>query len=175
MSALPRSETRCVFTFAEHQTIESPPPRRVWQVVSVTRITTAITSLASSASEATSPPLYVFGTPVDFNLFALTLLGAAAFDHETLQMAFAGLAGVILSKLFFTGFKTGIDLTGVTRSNMNPEAKSVGSRVKSGWPVAVAYVFGFFAMPAILGWKPDAPHKQRIQSPAIHVTMGNAS
>ena len=144
-------------------------------MVSVTRIATATTSLASSASAATSPPLYVFGTPVDFNLFALTLLGVAAFDHETLQMALAGLAGIILCKLFFTGFKTGIGLTGVALSNMNPEAKSVGSRVKSGWPVAVAYVFGFFAMPAILGWKPDAPHKQRIQSPAIHVTMGNAS
>lgn len=112
----------------------------------------------------------MFGTPVDFNL-----LGVAAFDHETLQMALAGLAGIILCKLFFTGFKTGIGLTGVALSNMNPEAKSVGSRVKSGWPVAVAYVFGFFAMPAILGWKPDAPYKQRIQSPAIHVTMGNAS
>jgi hypothetical protein len=63
---------------------------------------------------------------------------------------------------------------GVALSNMYPEAKSVGSWVKNGWPVAVAYVFGFFVMLAILGWKPDAPHKQRVELPAIHVTMGNA-
>ena len=63
---------------------------------------------------------------------------------------------------------------GVALSNMYPEAKSVGSWVKNGWPVAVAYVFGFFVMLAILGWKPDAPHKQRVELPAIQVTMGNA-
>jgi hypothetical protein len=124
-------------------------------VVSVTGIATAAASLASPASAVTSPPVCVFGIPVDFNLFALTLLGVAVFDHETPQRAFAGLAGIILYKLFFT--------------------KSIGSRVKRGWPVAVACVFGFFAMPAILGWKPDAPHKQRVESPAIHVTMGTAS
>ncbi len=63
---------------------------------------------------------------------------------------------------------------GVALSNMYPEAKSVGNWVKNGWPVAVAYVFGFFVMLAILGWKPDAPHKQRAELPAIHVTMGTA-
>ena len=56
---------------------------------------------------------------------------------------------------------------GVALSNMYPDAKSVGSWVKNGWPVAVAYVFGFFVMLAILGWKPDAPHKQRVALPAI--------
>ena len=144
-------------------------------MVSVTGIATAATSLASPASATTSPPVYVFGIPVDFILFTLTLPGVAAFDHATLQMALAGLAGIILYQLFFTGFKTGNGLTGVALSNLYPEAKSVGSRVKSGWPVAVACVFGFFAMPAILGWKPDAPHKQRVELPAIQVTMGNAS
>ena len=141
----------------------------------VTGIAVAVTSLASPASAATSPPVYVFGVSVDFIFFALTLLGVAVFHHKTPQVAFAGLAGIILYKLFFTGFKTGIGLTGVALSNMYPEAKSVVSRVKNGWPVAVAYVFGFFVMLAILGWKPDAPHKQRVELPAIQVTMGNAS
>jgi len=46
---------------------------------------------------------------------------------------------------------------GVALSNMYPEAKSVGRWVSQGWPVAVAYVIGFFIMFAILGWHPDAP------------------
>ena len=40
---------------------------------------------------------------------------------------------------------------------MYPEAKSVGRWVSQGWPVAVAYVVGFFVMLAVLGWHPDAP------------------
>jgi Na+/H+ antiporter NhaD/arsenite permease-like protein len=46
---------------------------------------------------------------------------------------------------------------GVALSNMYPEAKSVGSWVSQGWPVALAYVVGFFVMLAVLGWHPDAP------------------
>jgi Na+/H+ antiporter NhaD/arsenite permease-like protein len=47
---------------------------------------------------------------------------------------------------------------GVALSNMYPEAKSVGRWVSQGWPVAVAYVVGFFVMLAVVGWHPDAPH-----------------
>jgi Na+/H+ antiporter NhaD/arsenite permease-like protein len=47
---------------------------------------------------------------------------------------------------------------GVALSNMYPEAKSVGRWVSQGWPVAAAYVVGFFVMLAVLGWHPDAPH-----------------
>jgi Na+/H+ antiporter NhaD/arsenite permease-like protein len=47
---------------------------------------------------------------------------------------------------------------GVALSNLYPEAKSVWQWVKHGWHVAIAYVFGFFLMLAILGWHPDAPH-----------------
>src|SRR5207245_4012006 len=46
---------------------------------------------------------------------------------------------------------------GVALSNMYPEAKSVGRWVSQGWPVAFAYVVGFFVMLAVLGWHPDAP------------------
>ncbi|MBA2400701.1 MAG: citrate transporter [Bradyrhizobium sp.] len=46
---------------------------------------------------------------------------------------------------------------GVALSNMYPEAKSVGRWVTQGWPIAVAYVVGFFVMLALLGWHPDAP------------------
>lgn len=47
---------------------------------------------------------------------------------------------------------------GVALSNMYPEAKSVGRWITQGWPIAVAYVVGFFVMLAVLGWHPDAPH-----------------
>ena len=52
---------------------------------------------------------------------------------------------------------------GVAISNMYPEAKSVGLWLRHGWPVAVAYVVGFFVMLAILGWKPDADHRKRVE------------
>ena len=46
---------------------------------------------------------------------------------------------------------------GVALTNMYPEAKSVGRWVRQGWPVAAAYVIGFFVMLAIIGWHPDPP------------------
>jgi Na+/H+ antiporter NhaD/arsenite permease-like protein len=47
---------------------------------------------------------------------------------------------------------------GVALSNMYPEAKSVGRWIGQGWPVAAAYVVGFFVMLAVIGWHPDVPH-----------------
>ena len=52
---------------------------------------------------------------------------------------------------------------GVALSNMYPEAKSVGLWLRHGWYIAVAYVIGFFVMLAILGWKPDAEHRKRVE------------
>ena len=46
---------------------------------------------------------------------------------------------------------------GVALSNMYSEAKSVGSWLRHGWHVALAYVIGFFVMLAIVSWRPDAP------------------
>jgi len=57
-------------------------------------------------------PVYLFGIPVDFILFGLTLLGVALFHHHTLQVALAGLAAISLYKLIFTGFKFGAGLSG---------------------------------------------------------------
>jgi Na+/H+ antiporter NhaD/arsenite permease-like protein len=51
--------------------------------------------------------------PVDFILFALTLLGVALFHRYTLQVALTGLAVITLYKLIFTGFKTGPGLLGL--------------------------------------------------------------
>jgi Na+/H+ antiporter NhaD/arsenite permease-like protein len=57
----------------------------------------------------------VFGVPVDFILFGLTLLGVALFHRHTLQVALTGLAVITLYKLGFTGFKTGAGLPGLGR------------------------------------------------------------
>ncbi|WIM05365.1 MAG: SLC13 family permease [Candidatus Nitricoxidivorans perseverans] len=54
----------------------------------------------------------LFGIPVDFILFALTLLGVALFHHYVLQVALTGLATVTLYKILFTGFKTGPGFAG---------------------------------------------------------------
>ena len=51
--------------------------------------------------------------PIDFILFAVTLLGVALFHHHTLKVALAGLAAVTLYKLVFTGFKAGPGLAGL--------------------------------------------------------------
>jgi Na+/H+ antiporter NhaD/arsenite permease-like protein len=53
------------------------------------------------------------GIPVDFILFALTLLGVALFHRYTLPVALTGLAVITLYKLAFTGFKTGPGLGGL--------------------------------------------------------------
>jgi Na+/H+ antiporter NhaD/arsenite permease-like protein len=55
----------------------------------------------------------VLGIPVDFILFAMTLLGVALFHRYTLRVALIGLAVITFYKLTFTGFKTGHGLPGL--------------------------------------------------------------
>jgi Na+/H+ antiporter NhaD/arsenite permease-like protein len=55
----------------------------------------------------------VAGIPVDFILFALTLLGVALFHHHTLKVALIGLATITLYKLMFTGFAQGAGVSGL--------------------------------------------------------------
>ena len=54
----------------------------------------------------------VGGIPIDFILFALTLLGVALFHHATLYVALTGLFTISLYKIIFTGFKTGVGVAG---------------------------------------------------------------
>ena len=54
----------------------------------------------------------LFGIPLDFVLFGLTLLGVAVFHHHTLRVALAGLVTISIYKIAFTGFKTGPGLIG---------------------------------------------------------------
>jgi Na+/H+ antiporter NhaD/arsenite permease-like protein len=59
---------------------------------------------------------------------------------------------------------------GVALSNMYPEAKSVGRWLRHGWHVALAYVFGFFVMLAVLGWHPDADNRKPASRPPAATT-----
>ncbi len=54
----------------------------------------------------------VFGIPVDFILFAATLLGVALFHHHTLRVALTGLAAISLYKIGYTGFDEGAGVQG---------------------------------------------------------------
>jgi Na+/H+ antiporter NhaD/arsenite permease-like protein len=56
--------------------------------------------------------VFIGGIPLDFILFALTLLGIALFHKYTLQVALTGLAVTLVYKVAVTGFKTGAGLAG---------------------------------------------------------------
>ncbi len=88
----------------------SPTPGRS---VSCTRwcAMLAVATFPATASAAVEGPA-VFGIPVDFILFACTLLGVALFHHHTLRVALTGLATIVVYKLLFTGFKTGAGIAG---------------------------------------------------------------
>ena len=59
-------------------------------------------------------PILLFGIPIDFVLFALTLLGIALFHRHTLPIALAGLAVITGYKLIFTGFRDGVGFAGLS-------------------------------------------------------------
>ncbi len=63
--------------------------------------------MIATALAAASDIPSIFGVPIDFILFGLTLLGVAVFHHYTMRVALTGLATIALYKIFFTGFKTG--------------------------------------------------------------------
>jgi len=84
------------------------PAQVFWPAVFLTAALLALPSLAFAAAQ---PEL--LGIPVDFILFAATLLGVALFHHHTLRVALAGLATITLYKLAFTGFKSGPGFAGL--------------------------------------------------------------
>ncbi|MGA7404546.1 MAG: citrate transporter, partial [Pseudolabrys sp.] len=58
-------------------------------------------------------PTLLFGIPIDFVLFAATLLGIALFHRHTLQIALGVLLAINTYKLSITGFKDGAGLGGL--------------------------------------------------------------
>src|SRR5216110_3619971 len=66
----------------------------------------------SDATVFTPRNLTLFGIPLDFVLFGLTLLGVAVFHHHSMRVALAGLATITIYKILFTGFRTGNGVIG---------------------------------------------------------------
>ncbi len=77
----------------------------------VAAVVAAFFAGSSSAFAAGGGPA-VFGIPVDFILFALTLLGVALFHAHTLRVALTGLVVISVYKILFAGFKTGTGVAG---------------------------------------------------------------
>ena len=75
----------------------------------LTALVLSVLALPASAGEL----VMVAGIPLDFILFALTLLGVALFHNYTLYVGLTGLATITLYKLLFTGFKTGDGAAGL--------------------------------------------------------------
>ena len=73
----------------------------------------AIPGLLAALPAHAADGLQVFGIPVEFILFASTLLGVALFHHYTLQVALTGLTAIVLYKLGFTGFHGVAGLNGL--------------------------------------------------------------
>ncbi len=65
-----------------------------------------------AAGSAVSEAPALLGIPVDFILFAATLLGVALFHHHTLRVALTGLAAIVAYKFLVVGFKFGPGFAG---------------------------------------------------------------
>jgi Na+/H+ antiporter NhaD/arsenite permease-like protein len=87
---------------------------RAWSSILWVAVLSMVSGAAFAADGAHPVSLvYVGPIPVDFILFALTLLGVALFHHHTLKVALVGLATITLYKVLVTGFKTGPHITGL--------------------------------------------------------------
>ena len=71
----------------------------------------ALPAFAATATLAEPPA--IAGIPIDFVLFALTLIGVALFHHHTLKIAASGLAIITLFKLLFSPFAEGAGVAGL--------------------------------------------------------------
>jgi Na+/H+ antiporter NhaD/arsenite permease-like protein len=81
--------------------------------LTITAALMVMPAAAYAAENAMPAGLEVFGIPVDFILFALTLIGVAVFHHHVLAVALTGLATIVLYKNAVTGFKTGAGIAGL--------------------------------------------------------------
>ena len=101
------------------------------------------------AASVTAEVPVILGVPVDFILFALTLVGVALFHRHTLYVALAGLAVITVYKLGFTGFKHGAGFHGL------------GQHLLHEW-VILTNLLGL-----LLGFAILSNHFERSQVPAV--------
>ncbi len=72
-----------------------------------------LATLDASPVHAAPAAIEVAGIPLEFILFALTLLGVMLFHHKTLYVGLCGLAAITGYKLAVTGFKAGTGFAGL--------------------------------------------------------------
>jgi Na+/H+ antiporter NhaD/arsenite permease-like protein len=92
--------------------LEGHAAARVALAAAIFAVSCGFSGLAMAASPGPAEGPSLLGIPVDFILFALTLLGVALFHHYTLQVALTGLAAILGYKFLFVGFKYGPGLAG---------------------------------------------------------------
>ena len=63
---------------------------------------------------------------------------------------------------------------GVALANLFPQARSVGSWLKHGWHVVLAYLLGFFVMLGVLGWNPQPKHKATLIDYPAHACINSS-
>lgn len=69
-------------------------------------------AMAQGVAALAEPP-NLFGIPLEFMFFALTLLGVALFHHQTFRVALVGVSVITVYKLIFTGFASGPGVGGL--------------------------------------------------------------
>ncbi len=138
----------------------APLRRPAWEIMPQTFLGTLfLLALVTSASLMPVEELPAASWPTVFGLGFLSAvfdnipLTALALKQGGYDWGFAAFAVGFGGSMVWFGSSAGVAL-----SNMYPEARSVGLWLRHGWYIAVAYVVGFFALLAILGWHPDAPH-----------------
>lgn len=85
-------------------------------IVVASALSIGLPALAEGASGpfAGSVPVAIGPVPVDFILFALTLVGVAIFHHRVFTVAVTGLASILAWKFLVAGFNHGAGLPGFT-------------------------------------------------------------
>ena len=70
-------------------------------------------TVASAANGGLPEPPALAGIPIDFILFAITLMGVALFHHHTLKVAVTGLAVITVFKVLVSPFPGGAGVAGL--------------------------------------------------------------
>jgi len=78
-------------------------------------------------------------------------LTALAIKQGSYDWGFLAYAVGFGGSMIWFGSSAGVAVAGIMQ-----EARSAGRWLKEGWPVALAYVAGFFLMLALLGWNPES-------------------
>lgn len=117
------------------------------------------TFLVALVGAASLMPVNALPEPSWASTFGLGLL-SSVFDNIPLTALALQQGGYHWSLLAYAvGFGGSMvwfgSSAGVALTNLYPEGRSVFAWIRQGWFVPAGYIVGFFAMLALLGWRPD--------------------